>query len=106
MTDRLFFEFMYEVYREKLIIGNLQFDDSNTRVFIKNKSEQSEKVANFTPQTKKRLIGEYKTYLNMAGLLVENNNRLMIKKPILDINLEEKMKKNGLYPYLRVFLGE
>ncbi len=106
MTDRLFFEYMYEVYREKIIIGNLQFDNSDTRIFFKNKSEQSEKVANFTSKTKKRLAGAYRTYLKEANLIVEDNNSVTIKKPILDINLENEMKNKGLYPYLRVFLGE
>ncbi len=106
MTDRLFFEFMYEVYREKIIIGNLQFDDSDIRIFFKNKSEQNEKVADYKSYTKKRLAGAYKTYLNEAGLLVENNNISMVKKPILDIDLENEMRKNNLYPYLRIFLGE
>lgn len=106
MTDRLFFEFMYEVYREKIIIGNLKFDNSDTRIFLKNKSEQSEKVANFTSQTKKRLAGAYKTYLKEANLIIEEKNTITIKKPILDINLENEMKNNDLYPYLRVFWGE
>ena len=106
MTDRLFFEFMYEVYREKIIIGNLKFDNSDTRIFLKNKSEQSEKVANFTSQTKKRLAGAYKTYLKEANLIIEEKNTITIQKPILDINLENEMKNNDLYPYLRVFLGE
>ncbi len=106
MTDRLFFEYMYEVYREKIITGNLEFDNSDTRIFLKNKSEQSEKVSNFTSQTKKRLAGAYKTYLKEANLIVEENNSLIVKKPILDVNLEEEMKNKKLYPYLRVFLGE
>ncbi len=106
MTDRLFFEYMYEVYREKIIIGNLKFDNSDTRIFLKNKSEQNEKVANFTSQTKKRLAGAYRTYLKEANLIVEENNLHVIKKPILDINLEKEMKSKDLYPYLRVFLGE
>lgn len=106
MTDRLFFEYMYEVYRGKIITGNLQFDNSDTRIFLRNKSEQSEKVANFTSQTKKRLAGAYRTYLKEANLIVEYNNSVTIKKPILDINLENEMKNKGLYPYLRVFLGE
>ncbi len=106
MTDRLFFEYMYEVYREKIITGNLEFDDSDIRVFFKNKSEQSEKVANFKSYTKKRLAGAYKTYLKEANLIVEDSNLLIIKKPILDIDLEKKMKNGSLYPYLRVFLGE
>lgn len=106
MTDRLFFEYMFEVYREKILTGNLKFDDSDIRIFLKNKSEQSEKVAGFTSQTKKRLAGAFKTYLKEANLIVEDKNSLIVKKPILDINLENKMKSKDLYPYLRVFLGE
>ena len=106
MTDRLFFEYMYEVYREKIIIGKLEFDNSDTRIFLKNKSEQSEKVSNFTPQTKKRLAGAYRTYLKEANLLMEENDASIIRKPILDINLEKEMNSKELYPYLRVFMGE
>ena len=106
MTDRLFFEFMYEVYREKIIIGNLEFDNSDIRIFLNNKSEQSERVKNFTPQTKKRLAGAYRTYLKDASILMEDKGLSIIRKPILDINLEEEMKKRDLSPFLRVFLGE
>ncbi|HHV39657.1 MAG TPA: DUF1819 family protein [Tepidimicrobium sp.] len=106
MTDRLFFEYMYEVYREKIITGNLQFDNSDTRVFLKNKSEQSTKVANFTSQTKKRLAGAYGTYLKEANLIVEVEGSVEIRRPILDIDLENRMKDKDLAPYLRAFLGE
>ncbi len=82
MTDRLFFEYMYEVYREKIITGNLEFDNSDTRIFLKNKSEQSEKVSNFKSYTKKRLAGAYRTYLKEANLLVEDKGLSIIKKPI------------------------
>lgn len=106
MTDRLFFEFMYEVFREKIIIGNLEFDNSDIRIFLNNKSEQSERVLNFTSGTKKRLAGAYRTYLKEASLLIEDKGLSIIRKPILDINLEEVMKKEDLKPFLRVFLGE
>lgn len=106
MTDRLFFDYMYELYREKLITGNLEFDSIDTRIFIKNKSEQSEKVSNFTTQTKKRLEGAYRTYLREANLLVEDNGLSLLRKPFLDINLEEQMRDKDLYPFLKVFLGE
>ena len=38
--DRLFAEFIYEVIREKLIIGCNEFADSDIRIFFKNKQEQ------------------------------------------------------------------
>ena len=34
-TDTLFFDFMYEVYREKLILGDTQLRDSDLRIFSK-----------------------------------------------------------------------
>ena len=106
MTDRLFFEYMYEIYREKIITGNLRLDNIDTRIFFRNKSEQSEKVAKFTLETKKRLAAAYRTYLKEANLITEDKNSMTIKKPILDINLENGMKSEALYPYLKVFLGE
>ena len=105
MTDRLFFEYMYEVYRDQLILGVKIFEDSNIRIFFKNKSEQSEKVAGFTEQTKRRLATAYKTYLKEANLIKEENNDLIYHKPIIDIKLEAQMKKPSLYPYLKALTG-
>lgn len=104
MTDRLFFEFIYEVYREDIIIGKTEFEDSTMRIFFKNKSEQSEKVANYTDQTIKRLSGAYKTYLKEANLIEEKDGFYLYRKPILDISLEEEMKKS-VYPYLKALTG-
>lgn len=106
LTDILFFEYMYEVYREKIIIGKLEFDNSDTRIFFKNKSEQSDKVANFTVQTKNRLTGTYRTYLKEANLLIEENSISILRKPILDVHLENEMRSDDLYTFLRIFMGE
>lgn len=105
MTDKLFFEYMYEVYREDIILGTKVFEDSNTRIFFKNKSEQSEKVAEYTEQTKKRLGTAYKTYLKEANLIVEENGVLIYHKPIIDLKLETEMKSPPLYPYLKALTG-
>ena len=39
-TDRLFFEFLFEVYREKILLGIPVIEDSDTNVFFKNKGAQ------------------------------------------------------------------
>lgn len=54
-VDSLFFDFMYEVYRDKLIIGNNILTDTDIRVFFKNKQVQSERVASWTDYTLRRL---------------------------------------------------
>ena len=105
MTDRLFFEFIYEVYREDIIIGKEIFEESSIRVFFNNKSEQSEKVSAYTDQTKRRLSGAYKTYLKEANLLIEENGALLYRKPILDLQLETVMKAPSLYPYFKALTG-
>ena len=45
LHDTLFFDFVYEVVREKMILGSDELTDADIRIFFKNKQEQSEKVA-------------------------------------------------------------
>ena len=42
--DRLFFEFVYEVYREKVILGQLELEDKDFNIFFRTKGQQSELV--------------------------------------------------------------
>lgn len=105
MTDRLFFEYIYEVYREDIILGTEKFEDSNTLIFFKNKSEQSDKVDGYTEQTKKRLGTAYKTYLKEANLVEEKDGLFIYRKPIMDLRLEEKLKTSSLYPYFKALSG-
>lgn len=105
MTDRLFFEYVYEVYRPNLIMGSEIFEDSDVRIFFKNKSEQSEKVNSFSESAKKRLAGAYKTYLKEANLLVEKDGQLLNNPIILDLDLETLLKEPEMYPYYKAIQG-
>lgn len=105
MTDRLFFEYVYEVFREELILGTKEFKDSSVRIFFKNKADQSEKVAGFSESGKKRLAGAYKTFLKEANLIEDRDGVLVCNKPLLDIELENIMKKEALFPYLKALMG-
>ena len=58
-TDRLFFEFVYEVYREKVILGIPYMEDSDLGVFFKNKEAQSDDVATWKDTTVKHLKSNY-----------------------------------------------
>lgn len=107
MTDRLFFEFMYEVFREKLLIKSLTLEEKDFRLFFSNKSIQSDKVNSLTEQTKKRLIGTYKNYLRESNLIYDENKEIRINPPILDFDLEELFNNNkDIYTFIRIFLGE
>ena len=104
-TDSLFFDFVYEVYREKMILGIDELADSDVGIFFKNKQLQSEKVAKWTDYTLKRLGTCYKTMLMEAGLIDQGTGTRKILKPILDKALEECLKVNGMETTLRALTG-
>ena len=102
MTDRLLFELVYEVYREKLRMGDDIFDIRVVEIFIRNKSEEEKEVADYKDVTKRRLAGAYKTYMTEAGLLEENKP----VRHILDHRLERELKTDGMNKYYRALTGE
>ena len=103
--DTLFFDFVYEVIREKLIIGSNTFAESDIRIFFKDKQLQSEKVAKWTDVTIIRLGRSYKTMLYEAGLIDKGKIERKIIKPILDPTVENWMKDNGMEACLRAITG-
>ena len=104
-SDSLFFDFVYEVYREKLILGIDELADSDIGIFFKNKQLQSERVASWTDYTLKRLGACYKTLLMEAGLIGQSVGSRNIVKPIIDKALEECLKANGMEITLRALTG-
>ena len=104
-SDRLFFEFMYEVYREKLLLGMDTLADSDIAIFFKNKQLQSEKVARWTEATLKNLQKAYKGILVEAGLLERSIGDRKILKPVLDKSVEEYLTANGMDVLLHALTG-
>lgn len=102
MTDRLLFELVYEVYREKLRIGDDLFDINVVEIFIRNKSELETEVSSYKEVTKRRLAGAYKTCMSEAGLLDENKP----VKVLLDHDLASELKTEEMNKYYRALTGE
>lgn len=103
--DTLFGEFVYEVIREKMIIGNDEFADSDIRVFFKNKQLQDEKVAIWTDATLKRLGACYKTLLFEAGMTDKGKDERKIMKPILDPVMQNWLRDYDLEYMLKALTG-
>ncbi len=103
--DTLFAEFVYEVIREKMIIGSNEFADSDVRIFFKNKQEQDDKVAKWTEATTKRLGACYKTMLYEAGLTDKGKDVRKILKPILDLVMERWLMDHGMEYYIKALTG-
>ena len=102
--DTLFFDFVYEVVREKMIIGSNEFSDRDINIFFKNKQLQDEKVAKWTDATLNRLGRAYKTMLFEAGLTDKGTPRTIFK-PILDPVMEHWLFDNEMEPIAKAFTG-
>lgn len=105
-NDTLFFDFCYEVIREKVQLGANAFSDADVCLFFKDKQSQDEKVAEWTDYTLKRLGSYYKNLLYEAGLTDHGKTERRYAKPIIDRELEYWMKDNGLQPMYAALTGE
>lgn len=103
--DTLFFDFVYEVIREKLIIGSNEYNDSDLRIFFKDKQMQSEKIAGWTDQTFGRLGRIYKTFLYESGVTDKAADTRKIYKPLLDPDMERWLTDNGMEQMTKALTG-
>ena len=104
-TDILFFDFVFEVYREKLILGDDYLPDGDIGVFFKNKQIQYERVAGWHDNTLKRLGTCYKTFLVEAGIAYRDAKEMRIIKPILDADLVNCLNKNDMGLFVNALTG-
>lgn len=104
-TDRLFFEFLYEVYREKAILGFEKIEDSDISIFFSGKEIQNEEIAFWTDETKKKLCNVYKNYMVNANLLLVKDNEKRITLPILDSTLERYLKSHEENTLIKALTG-
>lgn len=91
-ADRLFFEFIYEVYREKVILGIDCLEEADVNVFFTRKETQSDLIAGWKESTKKHLRSCYLNFMTDANLLTIIEKKKSITPPILDIALERYLK--------------
>lgn len=103
--NRLFFEFLYEVYRENQILGIEELTNSDINIFYKNKQNQEGNMSKWTDVTLKSLRSTYMNFLTEAGLLVLNDKKRKITPPILDITLENYLKNKGEVQIVKAITG-
>ena len=103
--DTLFFDFIYEVIREKMILGSNELMDRDVRVFFKDKQQQNEKVAGWTDATLVRLGKCYKTMLYEAGVIDKAKAARTILRPILDPELVRWLEQNNMGVYVKALAG-
>lgn len=87
-TDKLFFEFVYDVYRGKVILGEKTIEDRDINGFFDDKTAQSEEVAGWSESGIKKLKNCYMknladaNYYGRRGILVvKKGKELSISNP-------------------------
>ena len=105
-TDKLFFEYVYNSYRNELLLGTKEYNPGIVMKFLKEKAEQNEEVAKFSETTLKRMQGTYGNYLKEAGLLEEKNKEILYGKVYLDYELEKLLRENNMEIYIKTLKGE
>ena len=104
-TDRLFFEFLNEVYKEKIVLKDFYIRDKDFSVFFQSKKEQSEKVASWSEYTFKKLKQVYIRILFESGLIGNQKGDREIVVPIIDSDVKEYLYEIGSKPYADAILG-
>lgn len=105
LGDRLFFELINEVYKERVLLGYSEFSASDINVFFTDKSMQDEDMKNWKDTTFKRLRSGYFQFMTDANLLRKEKTRYLITPPVLDIALERYLQYNGKEQILKAITG-
>ena len=104
-TDRLFFEFMSEVYRDKIILKEKYITDSDFNVYFQRKCEQSDSVASWKEYTFYKVKQVVTRILFEAGFIKNQKGDKEINIPIIDYDLAQHLKEIGDGIYLEAMLG-
>ena len=103
-TNRLFLEFIEEVYLEKLQLGEQELEPKDFRIFLNNKAEQSPKVAGWQGSTLRKLSQVYSKILFEAGL-INNTHKKMLTPPIIEEELLVHLRKIGDHRLINAMTG-
>src|SRR5699024_10467148 len=99
-TDRLFFEFMDEVIKEKLEVNDFVIDKKDINEFFTSKAEQETKIAGWTENTYNKLRQVYFKLLFESGILIDKKSGT-IRQLLIDENLRDHIRNIGDIAYLK-----
>ena len=103
-NDRLFFEFMNEVMKEKLKSNNEVLEKKDINIFIETKIEQNEDIASWSDSTVNKIKQVIKKIL-MEAKVVEDNKTGIVKKIIMSDWIKNYLIKSGEEKYI-LAMGE
>lgn len=105
-TDRLFYEFMREVFSEKITYQDFSLSDRDFHAFFEGKRQQSDTVASWKDYTLYKLRQVYIRILCEAGLLNKQKRGWHITIPIIDPEVYDHVQKTDGPRFIRVMTGD
>lgn len=105
-TDRLFFEFMNEVYKEKIHLLDMSLTNRDFFNFFEAKRQQSEKVASWKDYTFYKLQQVYIRILYEAGLLKTQKEPRELQVGMLNYTVKEHLLAKAEHTYIEILTGE
>ncbi|WFB59692.1 DUF1819 family protein [Paenibacillus sp. BR1-192] len=103
-TDRLFFEFMNEVIREKLESNHYLLERKDLNLYFVSKAEQDTGVAGWTEQTVTKLKNVIQRILLESGILKDKQTG-ELSRILMDDQLKQHLIHIGDVAYVRA-MGE
>lgn len=104
--DRLFYEWMREIIRDKFLVLDMKITKNETELFLDYKGEQSEKVRKWTDATKKRLTNAFHNTIEEAGMLRKEEREEKLQYLMLDPEIVVYLKESKEKHIVEVLLGE
>jgi len=106
-VESLFFDFMYEVYSEKLKMGDNTVTIGDFTLFFRNKQVINERIAAWTDTTFNRLGRAYRNVLVKSGLLKNlKKNEWSVVKPVINRQLTDVLYRTKMEIFYSALTGE
>lgn len=103
-TDRIFFEFMNEIIREKLESNHYLLEKKDLNLYLLSKAEQDKAVAGWTEQTVTKLKNVIQRILLEAGILKDKKTG-ELSRIVMDYHLKQHLIHIGDIAYVKA-MGE
>jgi len=100
-TDRLFYEFMNEVIKEKFKSNNYNLEKKDLNAFFTYKAEQNDTLKSWSDSTIQRLKQVYMRMLEEMGILTDRKTG-ELKRLIIDDQLKSHLRSIGDGQYIEL----
>lgn len=100
-TDRLFYEFMNEVIKEKFKSNNYNLERKDLNAFFTYKAEQNDTLKSWSDSTIQRLKQVYMRMLEEVGILTDRKTG-ELKRLIIDDQLKSHLRSIGDGQYIEL----